>query len=201
MHEKKNQVRTCYIIQFYSKMQIVRSYLCHIFYCYISCYLACHISMKVFKNQPSKICGRQPLKHLKGYGLLYLPQFLLGPFFEYLVSYIIAWCFPHIDILEDFKSIIFENSWVQRDSNTYPFNLFHATGFFLYPLKTSEDLWLSYIFRAYRKRTLTWNGLTSKLDRSSHRRCWIKKLFLKISQYSQETTYAGVTFFWIMQNF
>ena len=25
---------------------------------------------KVFKNRPSKICGRQPLKNLKGYGLL-----------------------------------------------------------------------------------------------------------------------------------
>ena len=25
---------------------------------------------KVFKNGPSKICGRQPLKNLKGYGLL-----------------------------------------------------------------------------------------------------------------------------------
>ena len=27
---------------------------------------------KVFKNGPSKICGRQPLKNLKGYGLLKL---------------------------------------------------------------------------------------------------------------------------------
>ena len=26
--------------------------------------------VKVFKNEPSKICGRQPLKNLKGYGLL-----------------------------------------------------------------------------------------------------------------------------------
>ena len=25
---------------------------------------------KVFKNGPSKICGRQPLKYLKGYGQL-----------------------------------------------------------------------------------------------------------------------------------
>ena len=25
---------------------------------------------KVFKNGPSKICGGQPLKYLKGYGLL-----------------------------------------------------------------------------------------------------------------------------------
>ena len=39
---------------------------------------------QVFKNGPSKICGRQPLKNLKGYGLLNtvfkdcLPQILLG---------------------------------------------------------------------------------------------------------------------------
>ena len=25
---------------------------------------------KVFKNRPSKLCGRQPLKNLKGYGKL-----------------------------------------------------------------------------------------------------------------------------------
>ena len=42
---------------------------------------------KVLKNGPSKICGRQPLKDLKGHGLLKqtislqgcLPQILLGP--------------------------------------------------------------------------------------------------------------------------
>ena len=48
--------------------------------------LICFIWDKVFKNGPSKICGRQPLKNLKGYGLLpfkflkgYHPQILLGP--------------------------------------------------------------------------------------------------------------------------
>ena len=29
---------------------------------------------KVFKSEPSKICGRQPLKKLKGYGLLYFTE-------------------------------------------------------------------------------------------------------------------------------
>ena len=50
------------------------------------------IWVKVFKNGPSKICGRQPLKNLKWYGLLYhfkffkgwLPQILLGPFLNSL---------------------------------------------------------------------------------------------------------------------
>ena len=30
---------------------------------------------EVFKNGPSKICGRQPLKNLKGYGLSKADQF------------------------------------------------------------------------------------------------------------------------------
>ena len=33
-------------------------------------YLLKNLWDKVFKNGPSKICGRQPLKNLKGYGLL-----------------------------------------------------------------------------------------------------------------------------------
>ena len=36
---------------------------------------------KVFKNGPSKMCGRQPLKNLKSYGF---PQILLGPFLNTL---------------------------------------------------------------------------------------------------------------------
>ena len=50
---------------------------------------------KVFKNEPSKISQRQPLKNLKGYGLLKqtislqifkgcLPQILFGPFLNTL---------------------------------------------------------------------------------------------------------------------
>ena len=49
---------------------------------------------KVFKNGPSKICGRQPLENLKWYGLLRphhskffkgcLPKILLGPFLNIL---------------------------------------------------------------------------------------------------------------------
>ena len=43
---------------------------------------------KVFKNGPSKNCGRQPLKNLKGYPFKFfkgcLPLFLLGPFMNAL---------------------------------------------------------------------------------------------------------------------
>ena len=60
--------------------------------------------VKVLKNGPSKFCRGQPLKNLKGYGLLkqtfkffkcYLPKILLGPFLNtlsqtYLDSLIIS---------------------------------------------------------------------------------------------------------------
>ena len=50
---------------------------------------------KVFKNRPSKICRRHPLKNLKGFCLPKadhtffkgsLPQTLLSPFFDTLVQ-------------------------------------------------------------------------------------------------------------------
>ena len=43
---------------------------------------------KVLKNGPSKICGRQPLKNLKWYGLLFSTNFtwfILEYFFSFLV--------------------------------------------------------------------------------------------------------------------
>ena len=36
-----------------------------------------HIWDKVFKSRPSKVCGRQLLKHLKGYGLLKHVKFVM----------------------------------------------------------------------------------------------------------------------------
>ena len=38
-------------------------------------------------------------------------------------------------------------------------NLFHATGIFLYPLKTSKNQRFFDIFRGYRKKPVAWNGL------------------------------------------
>ena len=37
---------------------------------------------------------------------------------------------------------------------------FHATGLFLYPLKTLENQRFYDVFREYRKRSVAWNGLT-----------------------------------------
>ena len=50
---------------------------------------------KVFKNRPSEICGRQPLRNLKLYGLLNhvkffkgcFPQISLAPFLNTLSIY------------------------------------------------------------------------------------------------------------------
>ena len=52
-------------------------------------------------------------------------------------------------------------------------NPFHATGLFWYPLKTSENLWFSDVFRGYRKRPVARNGLKT----------WsFRALFLNISK-------------------
>ena len=41
------------------------------------------------------------------------------------------------------------------------FNSFHASGLFLSPLKTSENMRVFYVFRGYRKGSAEWNRLTS----------------------------------------
>ena len=38
-------------------------------------------------------------------------------------------------------------------------NPFHQIGLILYPLKTSENLWFSVVFRGYAKRSVVWNEL------------------------------------------
>ena len=40
------------------------------------------------------------------------------------------------------------------------FNTCGVTGLLLHPLKISENLWFSDVFRRYRKRSVAWNGLT-----------------------------------------
>ena len=48
----------------------------------------------------------------------------------------------------------FDNSF-----SCIPFNPFHATALFLYPLKTAENLRFCDVFKGYRKRRVAWNGL------------------------------------------
>ena len=56
-------------------------------------------------------------------------------------------------------------SYRNLPKRTLVVNQFHATGFFLYPLKTSGNFWFSHVFSEYRRRTVTWNGLISQLGR------------------------------------
>ena len=41
----------------------------------------------------------------------------------------------------------------------------HNTGLFRYLLKTSENIWLSDVFRGYRKRPVARNGVISKTQK------------------------------------
>ena len=43
-------------------------------------------------------------------------------------------------------------------------NPFHATDLFWYPLKISENLCFSNVFRGYQKRSVAWNGLMTSHD-------------------------------------
>ena len=51
-------------------------------------------------------------------------------------------------------------------------NPFHATCLFLYPLKRSENLWFSDVFKGYRKIIVAINGLMDllKLNKKEQRR-------------------------------
>ena len=58
-------------------------------------------------------------------------------------------------------------------------NTFHVTGLFLHALKKSESLWFSDVYRGYRKRPVTWNGLNkgNQLFRNSLNSIDLKKYF------------------------
>ena len=59
-------------------------------------------------------------------------------------------------------------------------NPFHAIGLFLYPLKISENLWFSYVFRGYRKRPVTWNRLVGYVTAALY--LLLSHLWLKINR-------------------
>ena len=88
----------------------------------------------------------------------------------------------------------FELIFQRKDESV---NLFHANVLFLHPLKTSENLRFSHVFRGYRNRILAWKELMVCKFAGSHidtLRCSVKKVFLKILQYSQKNTCARVPF-------
>ena len=61
--------------------------------------------------------------------------------------------------IKSFSSYFF---FLLNCENNFEINImpFHAIGFFLYPLKTSENLWFSNVFKGYRNKPIERNGLT-----------------------------------------
>ena len=51
-----------------------------------------------------------------------------------------------------------------KKQKTVLINPFHATGLFLFPLKTSGNQRFSDVFRGYKKRSVALNGLRSKIE-------------------------------------
>ena len=43
-------------------------------------------------------------------------------------------------------------------------NLFHVIGLFLHPMKTSEKLWVSDVFKEYVKRSVAQNWLKQRIN-------------------------------------
>ena len=58
-----------------------------------------------------------------------------------------------------FSSFVFSR---KKITTRYSINTSHATGLFLQPLKRSENLWFSDVFRRHRKRPVAWDGLMPK---------------------------------------
>ena len=70
---------------------------------------------------------------------------------------------PEIGSNFNFFKNCFNRFWV--------INPFHVTGLFQYPLKTSENLWFSDVFRGDWKRPVAWNGLSRNYQGK-----WVKLL-------------------------
>ena len=50
----------------------------------------------------------------------------------------------------------------------------HATGLFLCPLKTLENLWFSEVFRGYGRRPVEWSGLKTESSKDGFLYIWDK---------------------------
>ena len=65
------------------------------------------------------------------------------------------------------------NVWCWPNGFDILYNLFHATGLFLYPLKISENFWFSHIFRGYRNRLVAENRLRRFTKYAVSHACWV----------------------------
>ena len=74
--------------------------------------------------------------------------------------------------------IIYEDSlFGQQDEQKIFLQIkpFHTTDLFWYPLKTSENLRFSDVFREYQERSVAWNGLTTlnTYQSTDYKKAWI----------------------------
>ena len=77
-----------------------------------TCYQQSYIWDKVFKNGPSKICGRHPLKKLKGYGLLKRTISLL--FFKRFSSTNFTWSIGYFEYFVSYIPLINTRRFIQQ---------------------------------------------------------------------------------------
>ena len=122
--------------------------------------------VKVFKNGPSNICGRQPLKNLKWYGLLHnfnifkgcLSQILLGQFLNtltHIIHLLLQKPSPNlVDVILQY--LIFE-----------PISCHWS---FFVPLGNRD------VFRGYRETPVVWNVVNCCKRHIEARKTFIKVL-------------------------
>ena len=83
---------------------------------------------------------------------------------------------------------LLDKSGIKHRRKYYFLTSFYVTSLSLNPLKTSEDLWFSDVFRGFRKRLMVWNGLISRLLSlcSSQKVTFLRKLCV---QYIKKTNF------------
>ena len=98
------------------------------------------------------------------------------------------------EFCEIFKSTVFVVVVFAKLSKTLSSYLTHFIPLvsFYTPWKCHKTIDFLMFLRGIERRLVAWNFLL--LDKSIHRRCSVKKVLLKISQYSQENTYVGSLF-------
>ena len=98
-------------------------------------------------------------------------------------SYLIS--FQNFSIFWDI--FLYFNHYIQ----IFYISSFHANAPFLYPLKTSENIWFSDVFREYRNETLAWNGLIQKAFSG-----WYRKIFTETFGEKLKTFYKYIYSEW-----
>ena len=90
---------------------------------------------------------------------------LRATYFDPLFLFVIFLCylfFFFFGFSESYR--ILGNIEIKKNIDTKWIKPVYANGLFPYPLKSSENLWFSDVFRGYRKRPAAWFGLNWSID-------------------------------------